>query len=60
MREFVQDGTRVIYNGTPVGRYGEPIVEAFFQAMDTVLSQHEADPAGAAPAQAAGAQSGAR
>jgi len=60
VREFQQGGTRVIYNGTPVGRYGEPIVEAFFQAMDTILSQHEADPAGERPAQAASAQPGAQ
>lgn len=54
VREYVQDGTRVIYNGTPVGRYREPIVEAFFQAMDSVLSQHPGAPAGAtAVAQAA-------
>ena len=46
VREFVQDGTRVIYNGTPVGPYRQPIVEAFFQAMDAVLSQHPGDPSG--------------
>ena len=46
VREFVQNGTRVIYNGTPVGRYRQPIVEAFFQAMDSVLSQHPGDPSG--------------
>ena len=54
VREFVQDGTRVIYNGTPVGRYRGPVVEAFFQAMDSILSQHEDNPAGDQPAQAAG------
>jgi len=46
VREYVQDGTRVIYNGTPVGRYRGPIVEAFFQAMDSVLSRHAGSPAG--------------
>ena len=51
VREYVQDGTRVIYNGLPVGRYRGPIVEAFFQAMDSVLSQHPDNPAGSAPAQ---------
>ncbi len=45
VREYVQEGTRVIYNGTPVGRYRGPIVEAFFQAMDSVLSQHAGNPA---------------
>ena len=54
VREFVQDGTRVIYNGTPVGRYGGPVVEAFFQAMDSILSQHETGPAGNPPAQDGG------
>ncbi len=56
VREYVQDGTRVIYNGLPVGRYRGPIVEAFFQAMDSVLSQHPGSPspAGAAPGRSAG------
>jgi hypothetical protein len=36
-REFVVEGTRVIYNGVPVGRYNAPIVEAHFQAMDSIL-----------------------
>ncbi|MCY4340849.1 MAG: hypothetical protein OXE48_05710 [Gammaproteobacteria bacterium] len=52
VREYVQDGTRVIYNGTPVGRYRGPIVEAFFQAMDSVLSQHAGNPAAGAGAEA--------
>ncbi len=51
VREYVQDGTRVIYNGLPVGRYRGPIVEAFFQAIDSVLSQHTGSPAGEAPSQ---------
>ena len=46
VREYVQDGTRVIYNGTPVGRYRGPIVDAFFQAMDSVLQRHPGNPAG--------------
>ena len=46
VREYVQDGTRVIYNGTPVGRYSGPVVEAFFLAMDSILSQHPGIPAG--------------
>ena len=60
VREYVQDGTRVIYNGTPVGRYRGPIVEAFFQAMDSVLSQHPGSPAGNAVPQTAAAGHGAR
>ena len=60
VREFLQDGTRVIYNGTPVGRYRGPIVDAFFQAMDSVLSQHPGNPAGEARTQTASAEHGAR
>ena len=55
VREYVQDGTRIIYNGLPVGRYRGPLVEAFFQAMDVVLSQHEGDPGGHRSAEAADA-----
>ena len=40
-REFVVEGTRVIYNGLPVGRYNAPIVEAHFQAMDSVLGRRD-------------------
>jgi protoheme ferro-lyase len=36
-REFDVQGTRVIYNGVPVGRYNAPIVEAHFQSMDSIL-----------------------
>lgn len=38
-RTFDIDGTKVIYNGLPVGRYNAPIVEAFYQALDTILSR---------------------
>ncbi|NJO13524.1 MAG: hypothetical protein HC872_08750 [Gammaproteobacteria bacterium] len=38
-REFVIEGTHVIYNGLPVGRYNEPIVQAHVQALDEVLSK---------------------
>ena len=38
-RSFVVEDTEIIYNGLPVGRYNEPIVEAYFQAIDSVLSQ---------------------
>ena len=40
-REFFVDGTRVIYNGLPVGKYNKPIIEAFYQAMDSVLQQRK-------------------
>ena len=38
-REFLIDGTTVIYNGLPVGKYNQPIIEAFYQALDSLLSQ---------------------
>jgi protoheme ferro-lyase len=38
-REFQIEGTRVIYNGLPVGRYNAPIIEAHFQAIDSILAQ---------------------
>ncbi len=38
-REFVEGGTRIIYNGLPVGRYSEPIIEAHFRAIDSVLAR---------------------
>lgn len=38
-REIVHDGTHLIYNGVPVGAYNEPLVRAYVQAIDEVLSQ---------------------
>ncbi len=38
-REFLVEGTRIIYNGVPVGRYSEPIVAAHVAAIDSVLSR---------------------
>jgi protoheme ferro-lyase len=38
-REYEVDGTRLIYNGVPVGRYNGPIIAAFVQALDSVLSR---------------------
>ena len=38
-KEFLVDGTHVIYNGLPVGKYNQPIIEAFYQALDSLLSQ---------------------
>ena len=43
-REFFVDGTQVIYNGLPVGKYNKPIIEAFYQAMDSVLKQRNNPP----------------
>ncbi len=39
VREYVVDGTHLIYNGVPVGRYNGPIVSAFTEALDSVLSR---------------------
>ena len=36
-RSFMQGGTKVIYNGVPVGKYNKPIREAFFIALDSIL-----------------------
>lgn len=38
-RTFDIEGTQIIYNGLPIGKYNQPIVEAYFQAMDTILSR---------------------
>lgn len=40
-REIVQDETRVIYNGVPVGKYQKYVIEAFYQAIDSVLSNRK-------------------
>ncbi|MDG2242391.1 MAG: hypothetical protein P8L66_02745 [Rhodospirillaceae bacterium] len=38
-KTFDIEGTKVIYNGLPVGKYNKPIVEAYFQAMDAILAR---------------------
>jgi protoheme ferro-lyase len=38
-RTFKIEKTEVIYNGLPVGKYNAPIIEAYAQAIDTVLSK---------------------
>lgn len=38
-KTFDVEGTKVIYNGLPVGKYNKPIVEAYFQAMDAILAR---------------------
>ena len=38
-REIVQDKTHVIYNGVPVGKYKKHVIEAFYQAIDSVISR---------------------
>ncbi len=41
-RELVQGKTRVIYNGVPVGKYQHYVIDAFYQALDDVLSKRKA------------------
>jgi hypothetical protein len=36
-REYVMEGTHLIYNGVPVGRYNGPIIAAFVEALESVL-----------------------
>jgi protoheme ferro-lyase len=38
-REFDVEGTTVIYNGVPAGDYNKPIIEAYAQALDAILSK---------------------
>ena len=38
-RVLVQDGTTVIYGGVPAEQYSGPIIEAFFQALDSIVSR---------------------
>ncbi len=37
--EIVQGKTRVIYNGVPVGKYQKHVIDAFYQSIDSILSQ---------------------
>jgi hypothetical protein len=38
-RTFKIDNTELIYNGLPVGKYNAPIIEAYTQSIDSVLSK---------------------
>jgi hypothetical protein len=38
-REYVVDGTRVIFNGLPAQKYSQPIIDAFVLALDSIISQ---------------------
>ncbi len=40
-REMLQGKTHVIYNGVPVGKYQKHVIEAFYQAIDSVLSKRK-------------------
>ena len=37
--EFQQGKTHVIYNGVPVGKYQANVIDAFYQAIDSILAQ---------------------
>jgi hypothetical protein len=36
---YVQDGTTVIYGGLAVGKFADPIIEAFYLALESIVSQ---------------------
>ena len=38
-REMVQGKTKVIYNGVPVGKYQHYVIDAYYQSIDSILSQ---------------------
>ncbi len=38
-REFQVENTKVFYNGVPAGDYSKPIIEAYVQSIDSILSQ---------------------
>lgn len=38
-KQLVQDGTTVIYGGLAAEQFSGPIIEAFYQSMDTIVSQ---------------------
>ena len=38
-REFIVEGTHIIYNGLPVGDYNKPILMAFYESLAVILDQ---------------------
>lgn len=38
-KTLVQDGTTVIYGGLAAGHFGDPIIEAFAQSIESIVSQ---------------------
>jgi len=38
-RQYVVDDTTVIFNGLPAKQYSEPIIQAFVEALDSIISQ---------------------
>jgi hypothetical protein len=41
VREMKQGKTTIIYNGVTVGKYQKYVIEAFYQAIDSILSQQK-------------------
>lgn len=41
VREIRKDNTTILYNGVPVGKYQGYVIEAFYQALDSVLAHTE-------------------
>ena len=41
VRRFIQDGTTIIYTSVPVGKYRQPLVDAHFKSIDSILSQQQ-------------------
>ncbi len=39
IRSYVQDGTKVIYGGLVSEQFGGPIIDAFYMALDDIISQ---------------------
>ncbi|MCB2107947.1 MAG: hypothetical protein KDE14_09620 [Rhodobacteraceae bacterium] len=38
-RTFKVRNTEIIYNGLPVGKYNAPLIEAFYEALDSIVSK---------------------
>lgn len=38
-REFLIEGTTIVYNGVPAIKYNAPLIEGYTQALDEILSQ---------------------
>ena len=38
-KTYIQDGTKVTYGGLAAGKFADPIIEAFFMALDSIVSR---------------------
>ncbi len=41
VREIKKDNTTIIYNGVPVGKYQDSVIEAFYESLDFILSKRQ-------------------